>query len=437
MHGTRSGPRTLLTGLALVAILGTACNSAATPSPSASQAAAGPSSAPVAAASPTPLLTAAPVDASVPGPNGGQIIRWFVGLGAGGQPQQITAQTDFVTKFNNDPANKDKAYISLEIYDNKVATNILKTQIAAGNAPDIIGPVGVEGLNLFIDQLADLQPLIDSTGYDMSRYPAAMKDFFNDRQGRCDDRRAVRHLPVVPLVQHQGVRRGRAPVPADQGRRPVRRQALGHGRGPRAWHEAHRRQERQRRHQPRLRPPERRPVGLRHAVRRQEPPAESDALRARIARSPTTARRPDPGHHAHRREMVQRWRLEGPFHPDRPPILSDLLGKDSEFASGNLAMNEVHTWFACCVNPAAPAKPIVGDNFGWAVAPSFNGNTTAKLHADTFSMLKTTKHPDEAFRVLTALAASGDLSTIYGAMPADPTQQKSFIDSITSDVPEG
>ena len=119
------------------------------------------------------------------------IIRWFVGLGAGGQPQQITAQTDFVTKFNNDPANKDKAYISLEIYDNKVAGNILKTQIASGNSPDIIGPVGVEGLNLFADQLVDLQPLIDSTGFDMTKSPGPRR-LLQDRQGRHDDRRPVR-----------------------------------------------------------------------------------------------------------------------------------------------------------------------------------------------------------------------------------------------------
>ena len=63
--------------------------------------------------------------------------------------------------------------------------------------------------------------------------------------------------------------------------------------------------------------------------------------------------------------------------------------KGSEFASGNLAMNETHTWFTCCMAPAAPAKPIVTD-FGWAVAPAYNGATTAKLHADTFSILKTT-----------------------------------------------
>ena len=124
------------------------------------------------------------------------------------------------------------------------------------------------------------------------------------------------------------------------------------------------------------------------------------------------------------------------FIPNQNQVNSDLLAKGNPFQSGNLAMTEIHTWYSCCVNPAAPAKPIVGDNFGWAVAPSYNGKTTAKLHADTFSMLKTTKHPDEAFAVLSALAASGDLATIYGAMPADPAQQQPFMDAIDKAYPK-
>ena len=124
------------------------------------------------------------------------------------------------------------------------------------------------------------------------------------------------------------------------------------------------------------------------------------------------------------------------FIPTQNQVNSDLLAKGNAFQSGNLAMTEIHTWYSCCVNPAAPAKPIVGDNFGWAVAPSYNGETTAKLHADTFSMLKTTKHPDEAFAVLSALAASGDLATIYGAMPADPAQQQAFMDAVNEAYPK-
>jgi len=124
------------------------------------------------------------------------------------------------------------------------------------------------------------------------------------------------------------------------------------------------------------------------------------------------------------------------FIPTQAQVNSDLLAKGNEFQSGNLAMNEIHTWYTCCVNPAAPAKPIVGDNFGWAVAPSYNGKTTAKLHADTFSMLKSTKNPELTFKALSALASSGDLATIYGALPADPTQQQPFMDAVNKAYPK-
>jgi multiple sugar transport system substrate-binding protein len=122
------------------------------------------------------------------------------------------------------------------------------------------------------------------------------------------------------------------------------------------------------------------------------------------------------------------------FIPTAAQISSDLLDKGNEFESGNLAMNESHTWFTCCVFPAAPAKPKV-KQFGWAVAPAYNGVTTAKLHADTFSLLNTTKHPDEAFKALTALVASPELLTLYGAMPANPAQQDSFFKSLDKNFP--
>jgi multiple sugar transport system substrate-binding protein len=103
MHGTRSGPRRLITGLALVAILTSACNSAVSPSPTTAQ----PSSV---AAAPSvtapPALTPAPIDTEQPGPNGGVVVRWFVGLGAGGQPQQFAAEHAFVDKFNTSDAAK-------------------------------------------------------------------------------------------------------------------------------------------------------------------------------------------------------------------------------------------------------------------------------------------------------------------------------------------
>jgi multiple sugar transport system substrate-binding protein len=438
MFQSRSGPRALVALAGTVAIVMAACSgSTATPAPSAAPSqAAVVSAAPSATPEPTPLLTAAPVDASVPGPNGGQIIRWFVGLGAGGQPQQIQVQTDFVNKFNNDPANKDKAYISLEIYDNKVAANILKTQIAAGNAPDIIGPVGVEGLNLFIDQLADLQPLIDSTGYDMSKYPAALADFFKIGKGGATIGVPFGTYPSMLWYNKKLFDEAKLAYP------PTKVGDLYEGK---PWDMAAVRE-----------------LGMKLTVDKNgndatspdfdpdnivqwgfdsqwadnSPTAETALFGAGsfLADDGKTAQIPDP-----MRTGIH-WFNDGVwkdhFIPNQNQVNSDLLAKGNPFQSGNLAMTEIHTWYSCCVNPAAPAKPIVGDNFGWAVAPSYNGKTTAKLHADTFSMLKTTKHPDETFAVLSALAASGELATIYGAMPADPSQTQPFKDAIEAAYPK-
>src|SRR6188474_1208769 len=168
----RSGTSRLLALLVGFSLILAACGTAASPAAPSSQ----PASSEAAAPSPTeaPAITAPPIDTSAPGPNGGVVVRWFVGLGAGGQPQQLQAEAEFVNNYNN--SQKD-VYIALEIYNNNVAANILKTQIAAGNAPDLIGPVGVEGLNLFRDQLLDLQPLIDENNYSVEGVPQELVDF--------------------------------------------------------------------------------------------------------------------------------------------------------------------------------------------------------------------------------------------------------------------
>src|SRR4029078_11418400 len=66
---------------------------------------------------------------------------------------------------------------------------------------------------------------------------------------------------------------------------------------------------------------------------------------------------------------------------------SDLLSAGSEFASGNLAIDEGHTWFTCCVTPAAPKSPF---KFGFAIQPTASGTITSPLPADTFAGLQGT-----------------------------------------------
>ena len=205
MIRSRSGPRTVMVAAGIVAILAAACGgSAATTAPSAAATAA-----PAATEAPAPTeapslvaITPEPIATAV-GPNGGKVLRWFIGLGGGGKPEQIAAEQKFAADFN--AAQKD-IYLTPEIYDNSVAAQQLQVQIAAGNPPDIIGPVGVEGLNIFRDNLLDVKSLIASQNFDMTKFDPALVDFFDMGKDGATIGLPVRDLSVVHLLQQEAVR---------------------------------------------------------------------------------------------------------------------------------------------------------------------------------------------------------------------------------------
>ncbi|MGP1675116.1 MAG: ABC transporter substrate-binding protein, partial [Candidatus Limnocylindrales bacterium] len=118
--------------------------------------------------------------------DGRPLIRWFVGLGTGERPEHIAVQQQVVDAFNAAHDPKNAAYVagnsdvvlSIEIYRNAVAYDTLATQIATGNAPDIIGPIGIRALQSFGDQLLDLSSYITSSGADLSEIPASLLDVY-------------------------------------------------------------------------------------------------------------------------------------------------------------------------------------------------------------------------------------------------------------------
>ena len=105
-------------------------------------------------------------------------VVWFVGLGTGTNEQQIEAQEQVVADFN---ASQDEIELVLVLAgSNETARDTLATLIASGDAPDIVGPVGVGGSNSFNDQWADLSPMIDASGYDLSAFDPALVDLYRD-----------------------------------------------------------------------------------------------------------------------------------------------------------------------------------------------------------------------------------------------------------------
>jgi multiple sugar transport system substrate-binding protein len=103
-------------------------------------------------------------------------IRWFCCLGGGDAQEQVAEEKRIVEEFN---ASHPNIHVTFEVTAYAGARDALSTQIASGNGPDIVGPVGIGGAEAFHGQWLDLKPYIDKAGYDMSQFPQSTVDLYN------------------------------------------------------------------------------------------------------------------------------------------------------------------------------------------------------------------------------------------------------------------
>ena len=160
--------------LALVA--GACGGSTPTAAPSA-----GSTAAPAASASPAvepPPVTAAPASAAAGAP---VEIRWYCCLGGGDAPEQVEVEKKVVEEFN---ASHPNIKLTFEAVPYAGANDALATEIASGNGPDIVGPVGIGGANAFHGQWLDLGPLIEKNNYDLPGFPPDAVDIYKLDEGQ-------------------------------------------------------------------------------------------------------------------------------------------------------------------------------------------------------------------------------------------------------------
>jgi multiple sugar transport system substrate-binding protein len=348
-------------------------------------------------------------------------VYWYIGLGTGSQAPQIPLEKTFVDKYNK---SQDKIQLIPIIVDNKYATDNLTAQIAAGNVPDIVGPVGTEGRANFPGAWLDLQPLVQEFNYDMSDVDPAFLDFYKV-EGK---------LEGLPFAIY--------PSALFYNKALFDEAGLAY-------------------------PPQK--VGDKYKLDGQDVEWNFDTL-AKIAQRLTLDKNGNDATSAKfdRKNVVQygfdfqwvrdnprwytayfepyypvkdgkadlsagmiagiKWYYDAifgkqPFAPTQAAIDSDLLGKGNTFGSGKVATALTHLWYTCCIDP----KTIT--SWDVAVVPSYNGKTTAKMHGDTFAIMKDSKHAKEAFQVYTYMLGEGsaDLNQIYGALPARKSQQAAFL----------
>jgi len=387
-----------------------------------------PTEAPV--ATPVPEATAAPEEPTpVPSPTipppvlttgegcapGSTQVVWYIGLGAGTQPNDVDKEKAWADKFNK---SQTEACVVLNVVYN-TGTNsydALKAMIAGGNAPDIVGPVGKMGRASFQGSWADVEPLAEAAGFDLTAYDPALLDFTKDEgvlvgipfalfpsfiyyDKALFDEAKLPYPPHKVGEKYDGKEwnletftelakkltvdaNGNDATSADFDPKNVKQfgffEQWTDARGVAAFFDG----------------------GLPYD------PAD-----------PTTAVIPENWKEA------WKWYYDGVWNQHTMPNAdyqnSDLFGKGNVGSSGNVGMWWSHTWYTCCFD-------LAKTNWDIAVVPTINDKITAKLHGDTFAIMKDSKVQDAAFKVLSQMVVDKDLNQIYGGIPAVVADRPAF-----------
>jgi len=363
-------------------------------------------------------------------------IRWFVGLGTGTDPAQITVQEEVVADFN---ASQDAIELVLEVVPYDSARDTLSTQIASGNGPDVIGPVGWGGSNFFNGQYLDMTDAIAATGFDTSIFSDELVKFYVTDEGQVGLPFAVfpAAMYYVPAMFDEA---GLNYPPSAYGEMYVmpdgtevawdwntvadiaklltvdvnglnatedgfdRTQIVQVGYVPQWQHAMHQ-------------------VGFWGAGAADF--YDPATLEATI---------PDEAKQAWTYYFDGMWG-DQPFIPTGALAGSPEFGGGNVFNSGKAAMGNTHMWYTCCLGDLAAA----GVEFQVGVLPANpnDGQVHGRVDADTFRIWKGTPHPNEAFEVVAYLITTAvpKLAPAYGALPAIESEQQAFLDKQSETYP--
>jgi multiple sugar transport system substrate-binding protein len=175
----------LIALLMAASMLLASCGTSTTTVPAtAAPATAAPATAAPATAAPATAAPVPPTPTPYPVANcqaGKVCVRLFVGLGGGTDLAAIAVEESIIADFN---ASQDKIQGILEVIPHAAGRDTLATEIAAGNGPDLVGPVGWAGANEFYGQWLDLTPYIQSSKFDTSIFDPALVKFYQTEEGQ-------------------------------------------------------------------------------------------------------------------------------------------------------------------------------------------------------------------------------------------------------------
>lgn len=378
-----------------------------------------------------PEATVAPTATALPTAQAGRTqVRWFIGLGTGNDPEQVTVEQAIADKFN---ASQDKIQLILEVVAYDASRDTLATEIASGNPPDIVGPVGVSGAEAFHGQWLDLAPLIAKNKYDLTQFDKGAVDFYKvGGEGQVGLPFAI--YPSAVFYQREMFDEADLNYPPHKYGEKYK------------WKDG---TEEEWTYETLNK------LALLLTVDKNNKDASDPAFDVKnivqygyepqyqdlravgsywgadtfVAADGKTAQIPAQWADAWKWVYNGIWKehtiATGPVRE------SQEYGQGNPFNSGKVAMALTHLWYTCCISDA-------GETWDVAVVPSYKGKTTSNFNADTFRILKVSKHQEEAFTVLSYLLgpASLELLKTYGGMPGRTADQQAFFDAQNESFPQ-
>jgi multiple sugar transport system substrate-binding protein len=364
-------------------------------------------------------------------------IRWFCCLGTGDAPNQQEVEQAVVDEFN---ASQDKIELVLEVVPYASGRDTLSTQIASGAGPDIVGPVGWGGSNDFYGQWLDMTPYIEETGFDTSVFDPALVKFYQTEEGQVGLPFAVFPGAVyfIPAMFDEAGLNYPPQVYGDKYVMPdgsevdwnwdtitqIAKLLTVDVNGKNSTEAGFDRTQ---------------IVQIGYAPQWQSILSigtfygGAQKIYTGDAKGSFESTIPDSWKEA------WKWYYDGMW-GDQPFIATGPLAGAPEFGNGNLfnagkaAMGLTQTWYTCCLTEFKAA----GLEFQLGIQPlDASGKVAGRIDADTFRILKSSKHPKEAFEALSYLITTGGdkLLPVYGAMPAIAEKTDAFFEVKSTDYP--
>jgi multiple sugar transport system substrate-binding protein len=356
----------------------------------------------------------------------------LIGMGKGTLPVEVDAEKRITAQFN---ASHD-IQIEMEVVEGGQAGDTLRREIELGAAPDIVGPMDLRAASEMGDIWLDISRLIQAQQYDLSGFIGGSTEYF-----QLDDPEGVFSLPfaVDPSIlyfnkslfdaegmnyppdaygeKYRWKNEDGSISEMDWSVNTLREIALRLTKDARGKH------------------PLEAGFDKEHIVQFGFASQLGD-LREQAALFGTGSFLSPDGKSATIPAMWRtglRWYYDGLWNDVFMPI-ADYLGTDAlnmgdPFNSGRVAMTQARLQYTCCL----------GTDLSWDIAPvpSHRGGITAVLQAESYFILSSTKHPEEALEVLEYLVgdAAPNLLAVYGQMPARKDAQESFWNPLKKKYP--